>query len=69
MLERLVHAAQPRRQKQHVGAGDQLTLDQVPAREAILDPLLTGQKPIERSVELILISACDRELIRKRRQG
>jgi len=41
----------------------------VAAREAILDRLLTGQKPIERGVQLILIGACDCELIRERGQG
>src|SRR3990172_2133035 len=55
-----------------VGGGNvvehELTLEQMPAREAILDLPLTGQKPIERTVELILISTRDRELIRKRGQ-
>ena len=48
-----------------VGRGDvvehQLTVAQVAAREAVLDPLLALQQPIKRRVKIVLIGAGDTE--------
>ena len=45
----------------------QLPILQVPARETILDPLLTIQKPVHRRVQIVLISIHYPELVSQRR--
>jgi hypothetical protein len=38
----------------------------MPARKAILDLLLTIEKPVQRDVEVVLVGACDAQLLGER---
>ena len=74
-LPRLPRAIPQRRQLAapplEIGGGHvvehQLTVLEVPAGEAILDPLLAIQQPVHRRVQIVLVSVGDPKLIGQRR--